>query len=101
VTGAPGAVVPSNPRLQAKLLAMLPPGTSLQNAAAGFTDQVQLLAAIHVSNNLGVSFSDLREHIVDYGFSLGQAIQAARPMANNADVAARVGEHQAAADLRW
>jgi hypothetical protein len=100
-TSVPEAIVPANPRLQAKLLAMLPPGTALQDAAAGFTNQGLFVAAVHVSNNLGVSFTELRTRIVEEGLSLGQAIQAARPMANNATVAARVGEHQAAADLRW
>jgi hypothetical protein len=53
-----------------------------------------------VSNNLGVPFTDLKTRMVGEGLSLGQAIQAARPMANNSTVAARVGEHQAAADLQ-
>lgn len=95
-----GPNVPKNPKLQAKLLAMLPPGTTLNDAAAGFKNQGQFVAAVHVSNNLGVPFTELRTRMVDQGLSLGQAIQMVRPMANNSTVAARVGEHQAAADLQ-
>jgi hypothetical protein len=99
-TTAVGPNVPKNPKLQAKLLAMLPPGTTLTEAAAGFRNQGQFVAAVHVSNNLGLPFSQLKTRMVDDGLSLGQAIQAVKPTANNATVAARVGEQQAAADLR-
>jgi hypothetical protein len=96
---AAGPNVPRNPKLQAKLQAMLPSGMGLQDAAAGFKNQGQFVAALHVSNNLGVPFGDLKGRMVDDGLSLGQAIQAVKPGLDGTREATR-GEQQAAADLR-
>jgi hypothetical protein len=94
-----GPNVPKNPKLQARLQAMLPPGMTLADAAAGFKNQGQFVAALHVSKNLGISFTELKTRMVDDGFSLGQAIQDLKPTAN-ATTEARRGEQQAEADLR-
>jgi hypothetical protein len=91
--------VPRNPKLQAKLQAMLPSGVTLDEAAKGFKNQGQFIAALHVSQNLGIPFADLKTRMVDQHLSLGQAIQSARP-ATDATTAARRGERQAATDLR-
>jgi len=91
--------VPRNPKLQAKLQAMLPSGVTLDEAAKGFKNQGQFIAALHVSQNLGIPFADLKTRMVDQHLSLGQAIQSARPTAD-ATTAARRGERQAATDLR-
>ena len=95
----PGSNVPKNPKLQAKLQAMLPPGMLLQDAAAGFKNQGQFVAALHVSSNLGVPFEQLKLRMVDDGLSLGQTVQALRPGIDGA-AEARRGEQQAASDLR-
>lgn len=94
-----GPNVPRNQKLQAKLLAMLPAGMTINDAAAGFKNQGQFVAAVHVSNNLGLPFTQLKTRMVDDGLSLGQAIQAVKPAVDSA-AAARIGEQQAAADLR-
>jgi hypothetical protein len=68
-----------NTNLASKLQSRLPAGTDLTLAAAGFRNLGQFVAAVNVSNNLGIPFSQLKTRMVDQGMSLGQAIQDARP----------------------
>ena len=68
-----------NKNLAAKLQSRLPAGTDLNAASAGFRNLGQFVAAVNVSNNLGIPFSALKMRMVDQGMSLGQAIQDARP----------------------
>lgn len=49
-----------NPKLEARLLAMLPPGSNIVDASAGFKNWGQFVAATHVSTNLGIPFADLK-----------------------------------------
>lgn len=74
-TPVAGAV--KNPRLEAKLLALLPAGTNIQDAAQGFKNMGQFVAAVHVSNNLGLPFDSLKAAMTSptAPMSLGQAIQ--------------------------
>jgi hypothetical protein len=94
-----GPNVPNNPKLQARLQAMLPRDMTLADAAAGFKNQGKFVAALHVSKNLGIPFAELKTQMVDDGFSLGQAIQDLKPTANSTNEARR-GEQQAEADLQ-
>ena len=78
-----------NPKLEARLLTMLPAGSNVQEASQGFKNWGQFVAAAHVSNNLGIPFADLKARmtgVVPGGtlptttpttapMSLGQAIQ--------------------------
>jgi hypothetical protein len=77
-----------NPKLESRLLALLPAGTNIQDASQGFKNWGQFVAAAHVSNNLGIPFADLKARmtgVVPGGtvppttptttMSLGQAIQ--------------------------
>jgi hypothetical protein len=68
-----------NTNLASKLQSRLPAGTDLNTAAAGFRNLGQFVAAVNVSNNLGIPFSELKTRMVDQGMSLGQSIQDARP----------------------
>lgn len=95
---AAGPNVPKNPKLQARLQAMLPPGVTLEDAAAGFRNQGQFIAAVNVSNNLGIPFDELKFQMVDQQSSLGQAIQTLKPQADATVEAARA-ETQANQDL--
>jgi hypothetical protein len=76
--------LPRNPRLveRLRILLNLPPGTDMNAVAAGFRNQGQFVAAVHVSNNLGITFSELKTLMVTDGLSLGQAIQKLRPGVN-------------------
>ena len=71
-----------NTNLADKLQSRLPEGTDLMKAADGFTNLGQFVAAVNVSNNLGLKFTDLKTSMVDDGMSLGQAIQTAKKTAN-------------------
>jgi hypothetical protein len=74
--------LPRNPKLVAKLQGMLPAGLSVDQAATGFRNQGQFIAAVNVSRNLGIPFADLKTSMVNDGLSLGQAIQRFNPAAD-------------------
>ena len=83
-----------NTNLASKLATRLPEGTDLMKAAAGFRNLGQFVAAVNVSNNLGISFADLKTKMVTDGKSLGQAIQVLKPVAS-ATVEAQHAEYDA------
>ena len=112
------AKIASKPNLSAKIRAMLPidPVTgrtmTLNKASSGFKNQGQFIAALHVSRNLGVPFSELKSHMITVTpgtkgapptatqtGSLGQAIQAVKKTAN-APTEIERAETQTTADLR-
>jgi hypothetical protein len=68
-----------NPQLRTRLQSMLPPGTDLNSASSGFKNSGQFVAAVHVSNNLGIPFDQLRTKMVDGDMSLGKAVEELRP----------------------
>ena len=83
------------PKLAAKLQPLLPPGTDLQLASAGFKNLGQFVAAVHVSNNLTIPFDSLRTRLTGPDpISLGQAIKELRP---SVDAAAEVRKAEAQA----
>jgi hypothetical protein len=70
-----------NPNLAARLLKLLPPGSTIPLASAGFKNWGQFVAAVHVSHNLGIPFAALKARMIGPNpLSLGQAIQALRPV---------------------
>jgi hypothetical protein len=80
----------SNTKLAAKLKTRLPEGTDIMKAAEGFRNLGQFVAAVNVSNNLGIDFAKLKTAMVDDGKSLGQAIQMQpRPDVDPTSVATR------------
>lgn len=87
-----------NPKLEARLQAMLPPGTTVPDAMAGFKNWGQFVAAVHVSKNLGIPFADLKAKmtgttpgstpgttVLGTPMSLGQAIQSLKSGATSDD----------------
>jgi hypothetical protein len=64
-----------NTNLANKLQSRLPAGTNLQTAASGFRNLGQFVAAVNVSNNLGIPFDRLKADMVTKNMSLGQSIQ--------------------------
>jgi hypothetical protein len=104
--------ISSKPNLSSKVQTMLPTGMTLDQASAGFKNQGQFIAALHVSQNLGISFADLKTAMTGINptlppdaqqpstttMSLGQAIQKLRPSAD-ADGAVSTAEHQATVDV--
>ena len=71
--------IASHPKLASRVKALLPDGMKLNDAAAGFTNQGQFIAALHVSRNLTIPFRQLQMEMTgpDH-LSLGQAIQKLR-----------------------
>ena len=76
-----------NTKLSGKLLSFFPQGTTqaqLQQAAQGFKNLGQFVAAVHVSHNLGIPFDQLKAKMIGPPKeSLGQAIHALKPDANS------------------
>jgi hypothetical protein len=66
--------------LSAKLQTLLPSGESLSQAASGFKNEGQFIAALHVSHNLNIPFDQLKAKMTGSdSMSLGGAIKALRP----------------------
>ena len=84
-----------NTNLASKLQSRLPAGTNLTLASSGFRNLGQFVAAVNVSNNLGIPFAQLKTRMVDQGMSLGQAIQDTRPRTTDTTVVVRRAESDA------
>jgi hypothetical protein len=112
------AKIASKPNLNAKLTGMLPidPMTgktmTLDRASLGFKNQGQFIAALHVSENLGIPFTELKSHMVTVTpgapgelptatqtGSLGQAIQKSKAT-SNVPIEVQRAEQQASMDLQ-
>jgi hypothetical protein len=73
-----------NTKLASKLQSLLPAGTDLTAASSGFKNLGQFVAAVHVSNNLGIPFDQLKTTMIGPPKeSLGQAIHILKPAANS------------------
>jgi hypothetical protein len=83
---SPEQLLAQNTKLSESLAKLLPPGTNLENAAQGFKNLGQFVAAVHVSHNLDIPFSDLKSKMIS-GDSLGQAIRDLKPGVNAKDEA--------------
>ena len=80
----PSELLQQNKNLSSKLNAILTKegltSTQIQQAPSGFKNLGQYVAAVHVSQNLGISFYELKSYMMSgHGHSLGQAIQASKP----------------------
>lgn len=94
-----GQLLTQNTKLASKLQALLPPGTNLQTAAAGFKNLGQFVAAVHVSKNLGIPFDQLKSTMLGPpAESLGKAIKTLDPNANTKS-ALKTANKQAHQDL--
>jgi hypothetical protein len=96
----------SNPKLDSALTSALGhsgitvPGGNLQSACGAFKNLGQCIAAMHVSKNLGIPFSELEGKMTGSGSeSLGKAIQDLGGANVNAKAEAKKGTKQANADL--
>jgi hypothetical protein len=73
----------SHTQLASKLQTRLPSSTNVVTAASGFRNLGQFVAAVNVSHNLGIPFTQLKTDMVTKHMSLGQSIQALRPSVNS------------------
>ena len=99
-TPAVSPKIARHPKLETKVANLLPAGMTFERAASGFRNQGQFIAALHVSQNLGIPFVDLKRAMTGPDAkSLGQAIQTLKPFANATTETARA-EREATVDLR-
>ena len=69
-------VAKMNPQLRARLEAMLPSGVTLDEAAEGFRNQGQFIAALQQAQNHDISFGELKAQMTgDHPLSLGEAMR--------------------------
>jgi len=104
----------NNTQLATKLSGLLPVNTDLQQAASGFKNLGRFVAAVHVSNNLGIPFNQLKctelatkdacgtMAIPAKSSSLGQAIHTIKPTLSSSESksAAKQAQKQADGDIR-
>src|SRR5258708_12506035 len=93
----PDQLLTQNTQLSSKLSGLLPAGTDLQTAAAGYRNLGQFVAAVHVSHNLDIPFAQLKctelataaacpgMTLPSKGSHLGQAIHTLKPPLHSAD----------------
>jgi hypothetical protein len=68
----------TNPNQEARLVAMLPPGTNIQDAALGFKNRGQFIAAVNASTNHSIPFFELKARMT--GIPVGSTVQTMTPM---------------------
>jgi hypothetical protein len=81
-----------------RLAAIVPSGMSAQEACAGFRSVEECAATLHASQNLSISFPDLKSRVTG-GAKLGTAIHQLKPDAN-VKAELRKAEEQARSDTR-
>ena len=70
----------NNAALARRIQPMLPPGSDLHSAAAGFRNEGEFIAALQASRNLGIPFDQVKNQMTEgKGRSLGNAIRILRP----------------------
>ncbi len=92
-----------NPELASRLQPKLPAGMNAQNAADGFKNLGQFVAAVHVSDNLSIPFEQLKAKMTGPdAVPLGKAIQDLRPDLDRQAVDAELkkAKQQAARSIR-
>lgn len=81
-----------------RLSAIVPAGMSAQEACGGFKGTEACAAALHASQNLGISFAELKSKVTGGGQKLDTAIRELKPDVNvKAEV--RKAEEQARTDV--
>ena len=80
-----GTRLRENPDLASKLQSMLPAGMNVEDAANGFKNFGQFVAAVHVSKNLNIPFDQLKGAMITNHMSLGDAIHALKPEVTEED----------------
>ncbi|MGH9782720.1 MAG: hypothetical protein ACRD88_00925 [Terriglobia bacterium] len=98
VRRTPAEHLAANTKLSSKLEKFFPAGANLPQAAAGFKNLGEFVAAAHVSHNLGIPFDQLKTRMAS-GQSLGDATHDIKPDVNHRAEEKKARE-QARRDLR-
>jgi hypothetical protein len=102
-TSAKDAKPARNPKVAAKLQKLLPPGTNLNDASAGFKNQTEFISAAYISKDLGIPFPRLKAKVTgSHAVSIEAAIRDLRPDLSKAKAKAEVekGQRQAVATAK-
>lgn len=70
--------VKTNANQETRLLAMLPPGATIQDASQGFRNRGQFIAAVNASANHNIPFYELKARMT--GIPVGSTVQTTTPM---------------------
>lgn len=97
----PTQLLQQNTKLSDRLQALLPADEKVQNAASGFKNLGEFVAAVHISHNLNIPFDQLKDKVTN-GDSLGKALQELNPSLSHKDIKSQVkkGKEQAKADIK-
>jgi len=98
---SPAELLAQNTRLSHKLRTLLPAGENVTDAASGFKNLGKFVAALHVSHNLNIPFTQLKGKVTS-GDSLGKAVRTLNPSLSKKEVKSQVkkAKHQAKADIK-
>ncbi len=99
---SPTDLLSQNTKLSSNLQSLLPAGTNLQDAASGFKNLGQFVAAVHVSHNLGIPFDQLKTTMLSNGDNLGKAIHTLNPniTTRESKSEAKKAKHEASQAIR-
>jgi len=82
-----------NPYLSSKLKPLLPPRTTMMDAATGFKNQRQFIAAVHLSRNVGVPFDQIKARMTgEHRMSLNDSLRDIFPEMTKNEVKAEVNK---------
>jgi hypothetical protein len=92
--------IDANPNLVARLKPLVPSTMTLDQAADGFRNRGQFIAALHAAHDLNIPFDQLKAEMTGTDHdSLGQAIHELKPAAD-AKSAVHTAEQEAKADIK-
>lgn len=91
-----------NTKLSSSLQTILGLHVNLQDAASGFKNLGTFVAAVHLSKNLKIPFSQLKTTMAGDGYNLGKAIHSLDPAISKKQVkdAVKLAKRQAKADIQ-
>lgn len=97
----PPQLLAQNTKLSDKLQNLLPATEKVQDAASGFKNLGEFVAAVHISHNLNIPFDQFKEKVTS-GDSLGKAVHTLNPNMNHKEIKSQVkkGKEQAKTDIK-
>lgn len=98
---SPSQLLAQNTQLSEKLQNLLPPDEKVQEAASGFKNLGQFVAAVHVAHNLNLPFDQFKNKVTS-GDNLGKAIHSLDPKLSHKQIKSQVkkAKHEAKADIK-
>lgn len=97
----PAQLLAQNTKLSSQLQTLLPQGTNVQDAASGFKNLGDFVAAVHISKNLNIPFDQFKNKVTS-GDSLGKALKDLSPNMDHKAIKSEVkkGKKEAKEDMK-